>query len=186
VQDVLSAAIANERRDVGLTQADVADRLHSSPSAYGNYECGRRPWPPGMLEQVVAIIGSPRLRVLACSDCQVGVLAGMPYLDRIDRHPVVQRDVFVDEAEQAQGKFMALQLINKLGPGDLDARDRRALVEAALELEDVLVAAVTLKCELARRFGTALLDEARRLHNQKLLERGYWSARRPQLEGVGA
>lgn len=176
-RSILLAAIAEERQAAGKSQERMAGELHVSRAAYGLYETGQRDWPSGVLERAVAIIGSPRLRVLACTTCGTGVLAGMPWLDRIDRHPVVQRDVFVHEAEEAQASLGALRLVNKLTPGDLDAGDRRAVLEAAVELEDVLVAAVTLKCELARRFGVALLDEARRLHNQKLIDRGYWSAR---------
>jgi len=177
IQNPLLAAIAEERQAAGKSQERMAGELHVSRAAYGLYETGERDWPPGVLERTIELLASPRLRVLACTACGTGVLAGMPYLDRIDRHPVVQREVFVAEAEEAQGALTALRLINKLTPGDLDASDRRALLEAAVELEDVLVAAVALKCELARRFGAGLLDEARRLHNQKLLDRGYWSAR---------
>lgn len=176
-RSILLAAIAEERQAAGKSQEKMAGELHVSRAAYGLYETGQREWPPGVLERTIELIGSPRLRVLACTACGTGILAGMPWLDGVDYHPVVQRAVFVAEAEEAQGKLAALRLVNKLTPGDLDARDRRAVLEAAVEIEDVLVAAVALKCELARRFGTALLAEARRLHNQKLLDRGYWSAR---------
>lgn len=54
---MLGKRIANLRRRVGLSQAELAGRLHISPSAVGMYEQGRREPPRDVLVNMAREFG---------------------------------------------------------------------------------------------------------------------------------
>lgn len=63
--DLDQASLGQLRHLVGLTQADVAQALGMSPSAYGLAEQGRRRFPPALVDKLAEVLDQPAERILA-------------------------------------------------------------------------------------------------------------------------
>ncbi len=63
--DIDQATLGQLRHLVGLTQADVAQALGMSPSAYGLAEQGRRRFPPALFDELAEVLDQPTERIRA-------------------------------------------------------------------------------------------------------------------------
>lgn len=173
----LAHEIREERVRYGVSQEELAKKLHVSSSAVSNYERGTRDMPEDLLDRAIDALNSPRLRIMKCSSCQTGIFGGMPYLDLVDLHSVVTKNKLAEELEEAADALQSLVLINKSKPDDLSQSDRDQLTKVLEELLDLLPA-ISLHMKSLIVHYDVDLRVAREVNKKKYFDRGYWSAKK--------
>lgn len=169
----IGSVLREERIRAQLSQGELARMLRVSPSALSAYEREERAIPRDIVMAAVRCLNSPRLGITMCHQCPANIMR-WPWLDLVDRHPVVVRDKLIEELREAAEALEAVCLINRRRAEDLTTNDRKALDAAVEQLADVLPAAMMGLAVIAEVYGYDLGAVSRRL-NEKLTGRRYAS-----------
>ena len=139
----LGEIMQEERERRGVSQKELARVVGVDRSMISHYELGRRTIPHDVLCSSVRALGSNKLRIQACFECQINLLT-MPYLDKVDMHPMTVITVLIEELQEASEALLALKLANKRSADDLTAQDHQAMAHAGEQVVDLLAGINTL------------------------------------------
>lgn len=178
----LGAVLREERERVGLSQSQVAAACNVDRSMISNYERGVARIPKDVVSKAIRVLGSRKLQAQKCFECQVNALA-MPYLDKVDMHPMTVLNVLLEELEEAKYALKTLELANKRSGRDLTDQDRESMAYAAEQSVDLLAGINTLLSSWHDWYDFDV-DEQAAAGCEKLFERGY--ATRQSYEPAGA
>jgi ParB-like chromosome segregation protein Spo0J len=167
----LGEVLREERERLGFSQLDVAMACHIDRSQISNYERGIAQIPTNILGEAIRFMGSHRLRAQSCFECQINPLA-MPYLDKVDMHPMTVITVLMEELQEAHDALSQLRLANKRSGDQLTDKDREAMEFAGEQVIDLLAAINTLLSGWHDWYGFDVDRQAVRGY-EKLFERGY-------------
>lgn len=167
----LGEIIREERERLGVRQHDLARVLNVDRAMISRYENGVSDVPHDTLCRMVKALGSNKLRTQACYECKINLLT-MPWLDRVDMHPMTVVSVVVEELEEAIEALEDLKLANKRIAADLDKGDFESMNYAGEQVVDLLSAINTLLSGWHEWYGFDLEKQAVKGY-QKLFARGY-------------
>lgn len=167
---MIGAVLRDERERVGLTQRQLARRIFISQGAVSNYEAELRPVPEDVLCRAIRALNSPRLMYQRCFECAVNPWL-MPWLDKVDSHPVAVLAVALRELEEAKDALADLDLINKTAQ-TLGDEDRAKLDHAALQVAELIPVIWMFFGVLCTEFGYNL-DHFGDVLYGKLVRSGY-------------
>lgn len=167
----LGEIIREERERIGIKQHELARVLNVDRAMISRYENGVSDVPHDTLCRMVKALGSNKLRTQACYECKINLLT-MPWLDRVDMHPMTVVSVVVEELEEAIEALEDLELANKRVAADLDKGDLESMSHAGEQVVDLLSAINTLLSGWHEWYGFDLEQQAIKGY-QKLFARGY-------------
>lgn len=167
----LGQIMREERLRRQMSQAELARACAVDRSTVSNYELGNSPIPKDVLCRAIRVLKSPRLQAQVCFECSANLMT-MPYLDRVDMHPMTVRDKVMQELEEAHKALEDLNLVNKLDKSQLTDEDFAALEHAAEQLADLFAAMHTQFAVWQERYDLDVDAAALRAY-EKLFERGY-------------
>lgn len=162
-----------ERIRRGVSQGTLARECLVDRTSISNYERGVTVIPSDVLCRAIRALQSEALRAQVCFECPVSLMT-MPYLDRVDQHPMTVASVVAEELDEAAGALRGLRLANKRSFDDLTDGDRQDMAHAAEQLVDLFSALHTLLGCWQEWFGFDVDAQALRGY-QKLFEKGYAS-----------
>lgn len=139
----LGALMRDERNRRGWSQDNLARECRVDRTSISNYERGQTEIPSDVLCTAIRALRSEALRAQACFECPINLLT-MPYLDKVDMHPMTVVSVVAEELNEAAVALRGLRLANKRKPEDLTTDDRQAMEHAAEQLVDLFAALHTL------------------------------------------
>ena len=139
----LGEVMRKERERRGFSQRELARAVGVDRSMISHYELGKAAMPHDVLCRTIRILRSNKLRIQACFECEVNLLT-MPYLDKVDMHPMTVLSVVIEELEEAIDALKGLRLANKRTPDDLTEEDRESMVYAGEQIVDLLAGFDTL------------------------------------------
>jgi len=140
---LIGEVLRQERERLRLTQQEVAAAVHVDRSMISHWERGTMPVPHEMACSLIQALGSHRLRAQVCFECRANFLA-MPFLDRVDMHPMVVVQVLMEELQEAHEALGRLRLANKRSGEQLTDKDRQDMEYAGEQVIDLLAAINTL------------------------------------------
>lgn len=167
----LGQILRAERLRKGWSQENLARECRVDRTSISNYERGITEIPSDVLCRAIGALKSEPLRAQACFECPINLLT-MPYLDRVDMHPMTVSQVVAEELDEAAAALRGLKLANKCKPEDLTDLDRQAMEHAAEQLVDLFAALHTILGTWQDRYGFDVDGQALRGY-QKLFEKGY-------------
>lgn len=139
----LGEVLRNERSRKGLSQERLAKVCLVDRTSISNYERGMTDIPSDVLCRAIRALRSEALRAQACFECPINLMT-MPYLDKVDMHPMTVSQVVAEELDEAAVALRGLRLANKRRPEDLTETDRQAMEYAAEQLVDLFAGLHTL------------------------------------------
>jgi transcriptional regulator with XRE-family HTH domain len=165
--------IRDERLRRGMSQGTLARECLVDRTSISNYERGITIIPSDVLCRAIRALGSQALRAQVCFECPVNLMT-MPYLDRVDMHPMTVNSVVAEELDEAAAALRQLRLANKRCADDLTEDDHQRMTHAAEQLVDLFSALHTLFGCWQERYGFDVDAQALRGY-QKLFAKGYAS-----------
>lgn len=162
--------IQEARERAGLTQRELAKHVFCAVSSIGYYETGR-PVPLNTLAKMIDVLNAPELMMQACYECPVNPYM-VPWLNRVDSHPVVTKQVLLNELREAQEALENVDLNNKRSFEQLTTEDQDNLRHAIEQLMDCITGIYMKFGVLKRNYGLKV-EVAGNKHYEKCLERGY-------------
>lgn len=132
-----------ERTRREWSQDNLARECRVDRTSISNYERGVTDIPSDVLCRAIRALRSEALRAQACFECPINLLT-MPYLDKVDMHPMTVAIVVAEELDEAAVALRGLRLANKRKREDLTSDDQRAMEHAAEQLVDLFAALHTL------------------------------------------
>lgn len=169
----LGEIMRSERTRREWSQDALARMCRVDRTSISNYERGMTDIPPNVLCRALRALRSEALRAQACFECPINLMT-MPYLDRVDMHPMTVASVVAEELDEAAVALRGLRLANKRGFEDLTDIDRRAMEHAAEQLVDLFAALHTILGCWQDWYGFDVDAQAIRGY-EKLFEKGYAS-----------
>lgn len=166
--------LRREREAAGKSLRAMAAACGVSPSGLSKHERNGT-CPDDVFDRAAEFLGSPLMRLQACTSCRVGFFQGVPALDQVDLHPIAVQDKLIEELDEGVRALRDLHLVNKLGPEDLTAEERKQMAAAADQVFDLIPAIALDLAVLAQRFDLDL-GGVRERYRRKAFGRGYWSA----------
>ena len=139
----LGTVLREERERLGLSQSEVAAACNVDRSMISNYERGVANIPKDVVSKAIKVLGSRKLQTQKCFECQVNSLA-MPYLDKVDMHPMTVVSVVLEELQEAMDALGDLKLANKRSANDLTDQDRMTMIHAGEQVMDLMAGINTL------------------------------------------
>ncbi len=139
----LGQIMRQERERLGMSQREIAMACNVDRSMISNYERGAARVPDDVVSKAVKVLGSRKLQAQKCFECQINLLT-MPYLDKVDMHPMTVITVLVEELQEASEALLALRLANKRSADDLTVQDHQAMTHAGEQVVDLLAGINTL------------------------------------------
>ncbi len=143
VKSKLGALVRDERNRRGWSQDNLARECCVHRTSISNYERGQTEIPSDVLCRAIRALRSEALRAQACFECPINLMT-MPYLDKVDMHPMTVAIVVAEELDEAAVALRGLRLANKRRPDDLTIEDREAMEHAAEQLVDLFAALHTI------------------------------------------
>ncbi|NLP27157.1 MAG: helix-turn-helix transcriptional regulator [Clostridiales bacterium] len=169
----LGEIMRSERTRREWSQDALARMCRVDRTSISNYERGQTEIPPNVLCRAIRAMKSEALRAQACFECPINLMT-MPYLDRVDMHPMTVSQVVAEELDEAAVALRGLRLANKRGFEDLTDIDRRAMEHAAEQLVDLFAALHTILGCWQDWYEFDIDAQAIRGY-EKLFEKGYAS-----------
>lgn len=171
----LGEVIRDARIESGVSQEELGRACGVDRSTISAYECGRLPVPSDIVCRISRALprGGHKIQSQACFECRISLLT-MPYLDRVDQHPLTVREKLIQELEEAAQALRSLDLVNKLDDRQLTQEDRKALDAACEQLADLFAGLHTQFAVWADRYGVGVDGVALKAYD-KLFSRGYCS-----------
>lgn len=167
----LGTVLREERERVGLSQSEVAAACNVDRSMISNYERGVANMPKDLVSKAIKLLGSRKLQAQKCFECQINCLA-MPYLDKVDMHPMTVVAVILEELQEAIDALGTLKLANKRSASDLTDTDRMAMWQAGEQVMDLMAGINTLFNAWHDWYGFDVDRQAVQGY-EKLFKRGY-------------
>ncbi|MCK8824703.1 helix-turn-helix domain-containing protein [Fuchsiella alkaliacetigena] len=162
--------IREERLRKGITQRELAKKIHTSRSTVSRYESGKQSIPYDDLMKIIEVLDSPKLRLEV-----LGAAIPCYYLDQVNLEPLATQQKAIEELEEALERLKKLQLVNKVKPEDLSEKERQELLEdTMMELHDVNVCIDLTFISLSEKYDIDL-KELDKLSRRKMVESGYRS-----------
>ncbi len=143
VKSRLGEIMRSERSRRGWSQDNLARECRVDRTSISNYERGMTDIPSDVLCRAIRALRSEALRAQACFECPINLMT-LPYLDKVDMHPMTVASVVAEELDEAAVALRGLRLANKRKPEDLTDLDRQAMEHAAEQLVDLFAALHTL------------------------------------------
>lgn len=169
----LGEIMRSERTRREWSQDALARMCRVDRTSISNYERGQTEIPADVLCRAIRALKSEALRSQACFECPINLMT-MPYLDRVDMHPMTVSQVVAEELDEAAVALRGLKLANKRRPEDLTDIDQRAMEHAAEQLVDLFAALHTLLGCWQDWYDFDVDGQALRGY-EKLFEKGYAS-----------
>lgn len=173
VKRKLGALMRDERLKKGWSQDNLARECRVDRTSISNYERGQTEIPSDVLCRAIRAMGSEALRAQACFECPINLLT-MPYLDKVDMHPMTVAIVVSEELDEAVVALRGLRLANKRKAEDLTTDDRQAMEHAAEQLVDLFSALHSILGCWQDWYGFDVDGQAIRGY-EKLFRKGYAS-----------
>ncbi len=167
----IGEVMREERERLGITQRELARVLNVDRAMISRWENGVCAMPHDVACRAIHALGSNKMRTTYCFECGINLLT-MPWLDRVDMHPMTVISVVVEELQEAIEALGGLRLANKRTAADLDERDRQAMSSAGEQVVDLLSAINTLLSGWHEWYGFDIDAQAVKGY-QKLFARGY-------------
>lgn len=174
--------IAAARRDAGLSQSEIARRMHLSVRALQYLESGERELTPEQAMRLSRILNQPALTMIYCrKNCPVGREYCYDILNNVDLSPMAILAKYRQEAREAQEALDKLSelMLNKQSALDCSPAEMTEIRRWAHELLDLEHVIETLKLQLWQFFDVGALV---REHNQKCLDKQYYTNKKPALK----
>ena len=163
--------IRSERQRLGLSQQQLANKVHVDRSMISHWERGAMSIPYDVLCRIVRALGSHRLRTQVCFECKANSLTP-PFLDQVDMHPFVVTEVLIEELEEAAQALRTLRLANKRSADQLTDQDKASMEYAGEQVMDLLPAIQMLMAAWQEWYGVDV-DRLAIAGYEKLFQRGY-------------
>lgn len=164
----IGAIIREERKRRGMSQGKLASLVGIDRSTLSNIENGKTVATHDVLERLVDVLRSPRLRMEL-----LGGAVSTFYLCNVDLHPVTVQQKAIEEMKEAIAELEKLNLINKIGPEDLTEEEQKQLLhDTLMQLQDVNICIDLIMIAMAERYHVDL-RKLERLSRQKMIEKGY-------------
>ena len=176
--------IAAARREAGITQAEIAKRLHISLRLYQSIEYGEQLTADTAL-RLSRILRAPGITMSYCrGKCPIGQCLSYELLNNVDLSPVTILAKYKQEEQEAGEAVEALIgfLLNKSGAADCTDEELVAIKTKAGEMLDVEHVIELLKLRL---WDFVDVESLMRTHHEKCLQRGYYDTEKPALIKAG-
>lgn len=170
------ATVFREAREGYGTRKMAALVLGASERTIESYERDQRPIPDDIIGKATYIFNMPEIGLIRCFNCEAGLLK-IPYLDGVDKHPVVVQAKSIEELKEAVGVLETTNLINKTSIDKLSDDDIKQLEKAIQQCLDVLTAITMLIVILSKNYAVDL-RRAFLVHHAKLKDKHYLSRSR--------
>lgn len=167
----IGEVLRQERERREMTQRELAKAVHVDRSLISNWELGKVVIPLDILCRIIKVLGSSKLGMQACFECQINTLT-MPYLDLVDMHPMTVVSVMLEELQEASAALQGLRLANKRSMDDLTPQDRQAMTYAGEQVIDLLAGINTLLSGWQEHYGFDVNRQAAAGY-EKLFTKGY-------------
>lgn len=181
----MQSLCVNARKEAGMTQIELAKKLHVSLRTYQDFESGQRQLNPAQALQLSRILHAPGLTMAFCrQSCAIGQEYGYNVLNNVDLSPMAVMTKFVDEAEEALaavGKLKRL-ILNKKSFQDCSPAELAEIEASIGEIHDVIHNGKLALLALSK-FVTDAQSSCR--HHDKCLARGYHDTTKPALIKAG-
>jgi len=162
------------RLGLGVTQKELASRLHLSRSMIAEIEAGRKRLPRDVARKAVEALdcGFYALEVAAeLTGIGIGKLDG----DSIDLHRSALKEKSLEELQEAMSQISATSLSKK--PDRLDQMARDEIFKVIEESMDVVVVLMNFIASICQDYGFSWNDVWQR-ERRKLVAKGYKKATR--------
>lgn len=176
--------IAQARKDAGLSQMEVAKRLHISLRFYQGIEYGDH-LNPDQAMQLSRVLNAPALTMTYCKqNCPIGRVSSYEVLNNVDLAPLAVLTKYRQESEEASIAVNKLQilLLNKRSAADCTPAELDQIADCADELLDE---AHTIALALLQLSRFVDMPKVYSDHHNKCLSRGYHDTRKPALIKAG-
>lgn len=180
----MNTLIAENRKDLGITQADLAKRMHMSLRSYQAIEYGG-PMTPDQALQLSQLLNLPGLTMVYCRrECAIGREYCYEVLNNVDLSPMAILMKYRQEEQEAHEALnrMSELMLNKRSGHDCTPEELKELWRWALEMLDLEHVIETLKLKLWDFIDVSALV---REHNQKCLDKRYVCKQKPDLVKAG-
>lgn len=170
----MQATIAQARKKQGLTQAELARRLHMSLRSYQLLESGQQALTADQAMRLAGALNAPGLTMAYCrAGCPIGQAYSYELLNNVDLSPTAILVKYRQEAREANDALEKLSdlMLNKRMDQDCSEAEMAEIRRQAHELLDLEHVIETLKLQLWKFLD---MGELIREHNQKCLDRHYY------------
>ena len=147
MREIIEAAMAK----AGITQVELANRLHKSRSATQRLIYGMQPMTPDDAYDIACALDCPTLTTVYCRHgCIIGKKYGYEVLNNVDLNPTAILAKYQQEEEEAHEAFkqMLKLVLNKNSRADCTEQELKDLWTNAHELLDLEHVIETLKIRL--------------------------------------
>jgi hypothetical protein len=169
------ANVFREAREGFGTRKMAASMLGASERTIESYELDKRSIPEDIIGKAAFLFNRPEISIIKCFNCEAGLLK-IPYLDLVDRHPVVVQLKTIEELKEAANSLESINLINKCSNEQLSEIDKKKLDNVLEQTLDVLTAVTMLVVVLSTRFSIDIKSLTSK-HHTKLAAKHYVSKR---------
>ena len=152
----IGAAIESFRKEEGLTQKQIADKLYVDRTFITRIEKGNRQWPESQDANLSAL--SWKLALKLADERTGGYISNvLEYIPNLDLHPAALKDLLLKELNEAEKALEELVLARHI-----DSKQRQETAERVWhEIRDVIEKAVVLQ---------GVLEEEFRLNRKSLIQ----------------
>lgn len=170
----MQTTILSARRKLGITQAELAGRMHMSLRSYQLLETGQQALSADRALRLARILNTPGLTMIYCREgCPIGRAYGYELLNNVDLSPMAILAKYRQEAREADSALELLSdlMLNKRTAQDYNDAEMAEISRQAHELLDLEHVIETLKVQLWNYLD---VGELVREHNQKCHDRHYY------------
>lgn len=181
MREIIEAAMGK----AGITQMDLANRIHKSRSATQRLIYGMQPMTPDDAMNLADAIECPTLTMVYCRQgCVIGKKYGFDLLNNVDLNPTAILAKYRQEEREAHEALDVMLgiVINKKGVADCTDIELSDLWHCALEMLDLEHVIETLKLRL---WDFLNVEDLIAEHNKKCRQRGYVDPKKLELVLAG-